>query len=198
MMNKDLFTLLNTVKVVDVVVTTCLFILIIGLILSQKDKLKEFMETWRKRRNFEDTIIESIDKLKDVDANLKNGICEVWDILEESQEVSKEIRSKMFDDIKTMSDDLKIVIGELEDMKEKNRLSKKAELKERIERIYWECHKNMTCTDTAFETLKDLIDDYERYGGENSFVHSLVLPEMYEWKRIKNIPASNGGQNDNK
>ncbi len=57
-MNKNLFTLLNTIKLVDVVVTVALFLLIISILITQKNKIKAIMESWRKKRNFEDTIIE--------------------------------------------------------------------------------------------------------------------------------------------
>ena len=72
-------------------------------------------------------------------------------------------------------------------MQERNSKTKRAEIKEKIERIYRECHPSMTCTDMALETLKELIEEYEVHGGINSFVHSTVEPEMYEWKVIKKI-----------
>lgn len=187
-MDKDLYTLLNTVKLVDVVVTTALFVVIVGIIVSQKNNIKQFLERWREKRNFEDNIVETLDNMKDTDAKLKKGLEEIWDTMDKSREVSKEVRKEMYSDMKEISKDLKTVMKSINDMEEKNNLSKRANLKEKIERIYWECHKNMTCTDTSFETLKDLIEDYERHGGTNSFVHTLVLPEMYTWRRLKAIP----------
>lgn len=187
-MDKDLYTLLNTVKLVDVVVTTALLVVIIGIFVSQRKNIKHWLEKWREKRNFEDSIVKTLDNLNDTDARLKKGLEDIWDTMEKSREVSREVRKEMYIDIKEMSTDLKSVMKSINDMEEKNNLSKRAELKEKIERIYWECHKNMTCTDTSFETLKDLIEDYERHGGINSFVHTLVLPEMYTWKRLKAIP----------
>lgn len=196
-MDKDLYTLLNTVKLVDVIVTTALLAVIVGIIVSQKNNIKHFLERWREKRNFEEDIVETLSGLKDTDAGLKRGLEEIWDTMEKSKEVSKEVRKEMYTDIKEISTDLKSVMKSINDMEEKNNLSKRADLKEKIERIYRECHKNMTCTDTSFETLKDLIEDYERHGGINSFVHTLVLPEMYTWKRLKAIPDPNP-ENTNK
>lgn len=190
-MNKDLYTLLNTVKIVDVIVTTALFALIIGILLSQREKIKGVLENWRKKRNFEDTIIDLITELKESDKRLQNNIDKVWRTMESAQETSKEIRGEMYDNIKGISTGLKTVTSKLDDIEKKNDLSKQAELKEKIEKLYRECHANKVCTDTALETLKDLIDDYERHGGKNSFVHSLVQPEMYTWDRIKTIPDPN-------
>lgn len=190
-MNKDLYTLLNTVKLVDVIATIGLFILIVGIIVTQKNKIKESMEHWRKKRNFEDTIIETINALQETDRLLQENIDKVWNTMESAQDTSKEIRTEMYSVIKGISANLKNVTDKLDTMEKKNNLSKQADLKEKIEKLYRECHANMVCTDTAFETLKDLIADYERHGGENSFVHSLVQPEMYTWDRIKTIPDPN-------
>lgn len=195
-MNKDLYTLLNTVKLVDVVVTTALFILISGILVTQKKKIKDMLENWRKKRNFEDTIINSINGLKENDQRLQDNIDKVWDAMESAQNTSKEIRSEMYEDIKDISSSLKNVVGKMDAMEEKNNLSKQADLKEKIEKLYRECHANMVCTDTAFETLKDLITDYERHGGINSFVHSLIQPEMYTWERIKTIPDPSPDNDD--
>lgn len=187
-MSKDLFHLLNTVKVVDVIVTIIIFATIIGIVITQWKKIKSVLEHWRKKRNFEDNIIDAIDDLKSIDKHLQEDIDKVWDTMAESREVSKNIREDMYGEIKNISSDLKTVIQTIDDMQAKNDLSKQAAIKEKIEKLYRECHANMVCTDTAFETLKDLIDDYERHGGTNSFVHSLVQPEMYTWERIKTIP----------
>lgn len=196
-MNKDLYTLLNTVKLVDVIVTTALFALIVGILITQKKKIKDMLESWRKKRNFEDTIINSINSLKECDHRLQENIDKVWSAMESARDTSKEIREEMYADIKNISTDLKDVTNKLDIMEEKNNLSKQADLKEKIEKLYRECHAHMVCTDTAFETLKDLIADYERHGGENSFVHSLVQPEMYTWERIKTIPDPNSDHDEN-
>lgn len=195
-MNKDIYTLLNTVKLVDVVITTALFALIIGILITQKKKIKDMMEGWRKKRNFEDTIIESINGLKENDRLLQENIDKVWGTMESARDTSKEIREEMYSDIKSISTDLKGVVNKMDIMEEKNNLSKQADLKEKIEKLYRECHAHMVCTDTAFETLKDLITDYERHGGKNSFVHSLVQPEMYTWERIETIPDPNSDHDE--
>ena len=190
-MNKDLWTLLNTVKLVDVIVTTLLFVSLLIIVITQWKKIKMLLENWRKKRNFEDTVMDSIEALKENNSLLKNRINEVWDTMLDARETSKEIRTEIYTDIKGMTEDIKSVKTHLNDIDNKRNLSKQADLKEKIDRLYQECHKNMVCTETALETLNDLIADYERHGGTNSFVHTLVQPEMYTWKRIKNIPDPN-------
>ena len=184
-MSKDLYNLLTTVRVVDVVATLALLGIIVGVFITQRKKIRDVLEHWRKKRNFEDTVMTSINGLKENDRQMRERIDEVWNTMETARDTSKEIREEMYSDIKHIA-------TKLDDMEKKNNLSKQAELKSRIEKLYRECHANKVCTDTAFETLKDLIADYERHGGHNSFVHSLVQPEMYMWDRIKTIPDPNG------
>ena len=63
----------------------------------------------------------------------------------------------------------------------------RAEIKEKIERIYRECTHEQACTEMQFESLKDLIEQYEKHGGDNSFVHTIVQEEMYKWQIVKEI-----------
>ena len=184
-MSKDLYNLLTTVRVVDVVVTVILLAIVIGVLATQHKKIRDVLEHWRKKRNFEDTVMDSIKGLEESDRKMQERIDVVWKTMESARDTSREIREEMYSDIKQIS-------VKLDDMEKKNNLSKQAEIKSRIEKLYRECHANKVCTDTAFETLKDLIADYERHGGRNSFVHSLVQPEMYMWDRIKTIPDPNG------
>ena len=76
---------------------------------------------------------------------------------------------------------------EIINVHEKDSKTKRAEIKEKIERIYGECHPAMTCTDMQFEVLKELIEEYEEHGGVNSFVHTTVEPEMHTWNKIYRI-----------
>lgn len=184
-MSKDLYNLLTTVRVVDVIATLALLAIIVGVFVTQRKKIRDVLEHWRKKRNFEDTVMTSINGLKENDRQMRERIDEVWNTMETARDTSKEIREEMYSVIKQIS-------VKLDGMEKKNNLSKQAEIKSRIEKLYRECHANKVCTDTAFETLKDLIADYERHGGKNSFVHSLVQPEMYMWDRIKTIPDPNG------
>lgn len=169
-MDKPLFDLLNTVKLIDVIVTTALFIAIIGIVIHQRKNIKTLLERWREKRNFEDTVVESINGLRDTDKKLKNDI------------------DNMHGNLKEISQDVKNITNVLDVMRKKEELSKQAQLRDRIERIYRECSKSRKCTDMQFRTLKDLIKDYERHNGRNSFVHSIVEKEMYSWEIIERIP----------
>ena len=180
-MEKNLFELLNAVKLIDVVATSGLFIIILTILITQRRKIKEGLENWRKKKNFEDSAIDMIN------ANTIK-IEELEDTMLKARDTSREIREEMYEEIKDVSVNMKEVISTLKEMQEKEKLSKRADIKEKIEKIYRECNLAKSCTDMQLETLKDLIDDYERYEGQNSFVHSVVQKEMYTWEVMEKIP----------
>ena len=59
-MDKNLYELLNAVKLVDVLVTSALFIALITILVTQHKKIKEIFEAWRKKRNFEENAVKLI------------------------------------------------------------------------------------------------------------------------------------------
>lgn len=180
-MNKNLFELLNAVKLVDVVVTSALFIVIISILITQRKKLKEIFEVWRKKKNFEENAMIMIK------ANTEK-IKELENTMLSARQTSVDIRAKMYNDLNEVVNNVKTIIVTLSEVQERDAETKRAEIKHSIEKAYRECCDTKVCTDTQFETLKDLIQAYEKHGGTNSFVHSLVIPEMYTWKLIKKIP----------
>ena len=180
-MNKNLFELLNAVKLVDVVVTSALFIVIISILITQRKKLKEVFEVWRKKKNFEENAMLMIK------ANTEK-IKEVENTMLSARQTSVDIRAKMYNDLNEVVSDVKTIIVTLTELQEREAETKRAEIKHSIEKAYRECCDTKVCTDTQFETLKDLIQAYEKHGGTNSFVHTLVIPEMYTWELIKKIP----------
>lgn len=186
-MNKNLFELLNAVKLVDVLVTTALFVVIIAIIATQRDKIREIFDAWRRKKNFEENAVTLISK------NQKK-IDYLEATMTKARQQSVEIRAKMYDDLDEVKSDVKSIINTLDSMQEINEVSKRTDIKDKIERIYRECNEAEMITDMQFETLKELIEDYERHGGTNSFIHSVVQKEMYDWKVIKKIPEERSGK----
>lgn len=60
-----------------------------------------------------------------------------------------------------------------------------SDIKERIAQSYRRYDKSKEISRMELEALEDLIDTYESFGGENSFVHSIVQKEMYTWEVIE-------------
>lgn len=184
-MDKNLYELLNAVKLVDVLVTSALFIALITILVTQHKKIKEIFEAWRKKRNFEENAVKLI-------SNNQEKIKYLEDTMEKARQQSVEIRAKMYGDLNEVATDVKEIIATLKHMQEREEASKRADIKDKIERIYRECNDANKITDMQFETLKELIEDYERHGGKNSFIHSVVQQEMYDWQIIKKIPEKEG------
>ena len=57
-----------------------------------------------------------------------------------------------------------------------------SDIKERIAQSYRRYDKTKKISRMELEALEDLIDTYENFGGQNSFVHSIVQKEMYTWE----------------
>ena len=57
-----------------------------------------------------------------------------------------------------------------------------SDIKQQIAQSYRRYNKCKKISYMELEALEDLIDTYENYGGDNSFVHSIVQKEMYTWE----------------
>lgn len=72
----------------------------------------------------------------------------------------------------------------LDNMKEHQDSQDRARLKDRIRVIYQQHHQTQEITRMELESLEELISNYEAAGGTNSFVHTTVQPEIYNWKQL--------------
>ena len=186
-MNKSLFELLTKVTLLDLILALVLIITVVGILVSQKKRISKLMDKWRKNKNEEEDFEKLVYSLRDSVKDLKSTMNQYQKNREHDREDSRRIRSEMYEVMDKQSEGIRNLTDIVVGMQKKNSKTKRAEIKRSIEGIYRECHPSMTCTDMALETLKELIEEYEAHGGINSFVHSTVEPEMYEWKVIKSI-----------
>ena len=168
-MNESLSGLLQKMTVYDLILTLSFITLIVGILVSQKRKIFKIINRWRIGKNKQEDFNQLVYNLKDSVIGIESTIAQFQLNMDKQSE-----------DILNLTD---IIVK----MQAKNSKTKRTEIKEKIERIYSECHPAMTCTDMQFETLKELIEEYEEHGGTNSFVHSTVEPEMYTWSKIRQI-----------
>lgn len=190
-MDKSIMELLETVSVVDFLFALFLFFALTVLVITQKNKIMKHLNKWRKTKNEEEDfhslvyeLKNSIEELsKEVKQNQHNRDKELLQYRDDS----RKIRDDMYKVMNNQSDQIKSLTKTVVAMKERNSKTKRAEIKEKIERIYRECHPAQKCTDMQLETLRELIEEYEEHGGVNSFVHSTVEPEMYGWQVIEMI-----------
>ncbi len=190
-MNKTLFEMLSQITVVQLVTALILIITVATIITSQIKKMFKLLNRWRNKKNDEEDFNSLVYHLKDSVAEINNTIEEVSQNRMHDREDSRRIRAEMYAVMDKQSENIENLTKIVIDMQKKNSKTKRAEIKEKIERIYSECHPAMTCTDMQFETLKELIEEYEEHGGNNSFVHSTVEPEMHSWRKINRIKKVN-------
>lgn len=181
-MDSSLLELLHKVTLIDLIWALVLVAVIVGVVISQKKNISKVLNKWRKNKNEEENLVSLIYELKKTVDDIKKEVGTYQDNRVSDREVSRKIRKEIYDDINKQSQGIQELKEIIVKMQEKNSKTKRAEIKEKIERIYRECHPTMSCTPTQLEALKELIEEYEAHGGTNSFVHTLVEPEMYEWE----------------
>lgn len=179
--------LLTEVTVIDLIMALTILAIIIGILISQKTRISKTLNKWRKVENEKEDFKKLVYELKTTMESYQGD-------REHDREDSIRIRGEIYEVIGKQSEIIEKQSDKIEELKdivvkmqEKNAKTKRAELKKDIERLYRECHPNMVCTRMALETLRDLIEEYEEHGGDNSFVHSKVEPEMYTWRIVENI-----------
>ena len=185
-MDSSLLELLHKVTLMDLIWALVLIAVIVGVIVSQKKNISKVLNKWRKNKNNEEDFTKLVYDLKKSVDDLKKEVSTYKDNRIHDREDSKEIQKQIYKDINKQSEGIMELKEIIVKMQEKNSKTKRAEIKEKIERIYRECNPTMSCTPTQLETLKELIEEYEAHGGNNSFVHTLVEPEMYGWE-IKGV-----------
>ena len=193
-MDKSILELAQEVTGIQFIMALLFIIALIVLAMTQKQKLLKYLNKWRKTKNEEEDFHALV-------YGLKNSMIELGKKIEENRterenerthdrEDSRKIREEMYKVMNKQSAQIEELKNITLGIQKKNSETKRAEIKEKIERIYRECHPAMTCTDMQLETLKELIDQYEKHGGDNSFVHSTVQKEMYSWHVINEIKSS--------
>lgn len=190
-MDSSLLELLTKVTLYDLIWALILLITFIGIAVSQKKRISKWLDKWRKDKNDEEDFTQLVFDLKDSIEKLSKEVKQNQEDRDKElvkyREDSKKIRDEMYKVLNNQSEEIKNITKTIGIMQEKQSKTKRAELKEKIERIYRECSPTKTCTEMAFETLRELIEEYEEHGGINSFVHSIVEKEMYEWEIVETV-----------
>lgn len=186
-MDKALSELLNNVSASDVLAALILLSVIGGICYKQKENFMKRLETWRNKRNKDEQFRQTVCRLEKWAGDFEGKLDQYEKNRTHDRNDSIRIRDDIYDALDKQNKGIENLTKIINDMQEKNSKTKRAEIKEKIERIYSECHPAMMCTDMQFETLKELIEEYEAHGGINSFVHTTVQPEMFTWKKIKRI-----------
>ena len=194
-MDKSVMELLNEVSGAELLIAILLIIALCVLVLTQKEKLSKQLNKWRTEKNEEEDFHALVYELKNSIAKLSKEVKENQENRDKEllhyRDDSRKIRDEMYKVMNNQSDSIRELKETVIKIQEKNSETKRAEIKEKIERIYRECTHEQVCTEMQFESLKDLIEQYEKHGGDNSFVHTTVQPEMYKWQVVKEVRKVN-------
>lgn len=190
-MNESVLELMSKVTGLQLICAFFLIIVFGVILLTQKKRLMDYLNKWRKTKNKEEDFHSLVYDLKESVKELREEVRSNREERENNRthdrEQSRKIREEMYAVMNKQSEQIKNLTEITLEIQKKNSETKRAEIKEKIERIYRECTPEQVCTEMQLESLKDLIDQYEKHGGNNSFVHSTVLPEMYKWQIVKEV-----------
>lgn len=103
----------------------------------------------------------------------------------EEHELIKDSVSRLSQKVDTLSD----IITEMRKIQDEDKL---AEYKDKIGQSYrYYCERKYSAENPIIywntmekEALEGLIEQYEAHGGKNSFVHSVVEPEIQKWRVV--------------
>lgn len=110
------------------------------------------------------------------------------DLIEKQQQANmidyKDADRRLDEKITAVSDKLDFLCEKLDKKITQDNEVKRGELKDRIRQSYGYYHAKGKMSLMEREALEGLIQSYEKSGGSNSFVHSVVEPEMYTWELV--------------
>ena len=124
---------------------------------------------------------------------IKIGSEEDKETLEERISTLEEHDKWQYNEISKISDVVEHIEDEVTLMRKQRDEDKLAEYKDKVGQSY-RCYKERKYSEEEpvpywnhmeKEALEGLIKQYESHGGKNSFVHSIVEPEMQTWKVIE-------------
>ena len=124
---------------------------------------------------------------------IKTGVEEDKETLEERIATLEKHDKWQYNEISKISDVVEHIKDEVTLMRKQRDEDKLAEYKDKVGQSY-RCYKLRKYSEEEpvpywnhmeKEALEGLIKQYESHGGKNSFVHSIVEPEMQTWKVIE-------------
>lgn len=175
--------------VASVTVLGVILILIIwclGVMLKHHKDIMNALNMWFKRKREKEELLKMVyENKKAIEEYAQNRIRDREQSFEIQDQLTEAIDnlSKKIDDMDSrQSKKMDSMAERQEELERKNDQRNRAELKEKISRLYSHFHEKKEWNSMEQEVMTELIKEYENAGGQNSFVHSTVQPEMYTWK----------------
>ena len=163
-----------------------IFGVVVGWFLSNRKDIKSVFDSWYQTKKRKDEILQMIlddhDRMGEYENNRLKDREQSFEIQKQLIDANTKLAMQLADLSKMVQENQSKIDKRFEESEEKNNKRVRAELKDKIGRTYRYHHDLKKINDIEFEALKDLIEEYECAGGTNSFVHDLVIPEMYHWE----------------
>lgn len=125
---------------------------------------------------------------------LKENIKKQNNDLKESKKVAEhdELIQEIHNKIETLSTEVQDLKAVVDEIRKDNKENKRAELKDRLSQNYRFYRQRARLNDKEVpfwtkmekESFLDLINSYEKNGGENSFVHETICPDIETWDLV--------------
>lgn len=163
-------------------------------------KTSENLLLLQEKHNADEKFLEKclsdfVEESKKENEELRNEMKRFTQNRVDDREKSRNIQKELVDTQTEMSNRLTDIANKLDQMKrdtdvrfkiseEKQNKHVQSNIKEKIAKSYKRYHIAGKISQMELEALEDLISTYETYGGENSFVHSVVQKEMYTWEIV--------------
>ena len=179
---------LGTVDFSTVLICFMILFFIISWVLDKNQVLKkiwdDFYNRKKKKEELYDLILHTKQTTDEYCQNRINDRNQSLRIQEQLTKAIQEINDKL--DKMKYDTDMRFLENQkqLQETKEKTDKRTRAEMKDKISRAYRYYHAKKTWNYMEKEALLDLIEEYEAAGGQNSFIHSVVVPEMCLWEEI--------------
>lgn len=161
---------------------------VVGWFLSNRKDIKSVFDSWYQTKKRKDEILQMIledhDRMGEYENNRIKDREQSFEIQKQLIEANTKLATQLADLSKMVQENQLKSDKRFEESEERNNKRIRAELKDKIGRTYRYHHDLGKINDIEFEALKDLIEEYECAGGTNSFVHDLVIPEMYHWEIV--------------
>lgn len=166
----------------------CIFLFfIINWLISKKDF---FIETWNKfyehrkhKEEFFQMLIDDHKRIKEYEENRIHDREQSFQIQKQLIDANANLAEKLESMSQKIDANQKLTDERFAASEESSKQRIRAELKDKLLRAYRQHHAAAHISSMELEAMSELIEVYSQNGG-NSFVHEIIVPEMYTWEVV--------------
>lgn len=160
---------------------------VIGWFLSNRKDISELWNSWYQSKKRKDELLNMLlndhERMGAYEENRLHDRAQSFEIQKQLVDAQSKLAEQISEISNKIDENQKKTDQRFEQSEERNNKRVRAELKNEISEIYRKCHHTGKISSMRLEVLENLIEEYEDAKGVNSFVHSIVQPEMYSWEQ---------------